>query len=52
MLAKAFEMEGRDDIAKMHYEQAWMLRERAGGVRGSANDTDEIYRSWLFYWDQ
>ncbi|KAF1963705.1 hypothetical protein CC80DRAFT_588059 [Byssothecium circinans] len=52
MLGKAFEREGRDDVAKMHYEQAWLLRERIDGVRGSANDGDEVYRKWMFYWDQ
>jgi len=52
MLGKAFEMEGRKDKATMWYDQAWSLRERVDGIRGSATDTDEVYRSWMFYWDQ
>jgi hypothetical protein len=52
MLAKAFEMEGRRDMAAKYYEEAWALRERMSGVRGSARDKDSDYSSVMFYWDQ
>ncbi|KAI0593543.1 hypothetical protein F4775DRAFT_586742 [Biscogniauxia sp. FL1348] len=52
MFGKAYEMEGRHDEAKRFYEEAWSLRERIDGFRGSWDDEDIVYTSVMFYWDQ
>lgn len=52
MLGKAFEMEGRRDEARRHFEEAWALREKIDGTHGSRHDSDMYYTSVMFYWDQ
>ncbi|KAH8748999.1 hypothetical protein F5883DRAFT_528538 [Diaporthe sp. PMI_573] len=52
MLGKAFEIEGRPDEARPHYEKAWDLREQIDGIHGSSQDVDADYASVMFYWDQ
>ncbi|KAI0859127.1 hypothetical protein F4860DRAFT_483967 [Xylaria cubensis] len=52
MLARALEMDGREEEATVCYEKAWSLREQIDGVRGSRHDDDSHYSSCMFYWDQ
>ncbi|KAI1842360.1 hypothetical protein JX265_001792 [Neoarthrinium moseri] len=52
MLGKTFELEGRLDDAEKCFENAWALRQRSHGIRGSREDSDMDYTSVMFYWDQ
>lgn len=52
MLGKAYQTVGDDSAAGDCFEEAWGLREEYTGVRGTSQDTDEMYDAVLFYWDR
>lgn len=52
MLGKAFAIEQRPEVADKYFEEAWNLRLKIDGIRGSRHDEDMDYTSVMFYWDQ